>query len=58
MLVAPTCLGLSYLDAAILGSILAAVSPAVVVPLMIDFMEKGRGERKGIPMRIDMVLKE
>lgn len=49
MLVAPSCLGLSYLDAAILGSILAAVSPAVVVPLMIDFMEKGRGERKGIP---------
>jgi NhaP-type Na+/H+ or K+/H+ antiporter len=45
-------LNLSYLDAAILGSILAAVSPAVVVPLMIDFMEKGRGSTKAIPTLI------
>jgi len=45
-------LNLSYLDAAILGSILAAVSPAVVVPLMIDFMEKGRGSKKAIPTLI------
>ena len=43
VLVAPPLLGMSYLDAAILGSILAAVSPAVVVPLMIDFMDRGRG---------------
>lgn len=42
-------LHLSYLDAAILGAILAAVSPAVVVPLMIDFIDRGRGTRKGIP---------
>ena len=42
-------LHLSYLEAAILGSILAAVSPAVVVPLMIDFMERGLGADKGIP---------
>ena len=49
VLVAPPLLGISYLEAAILGSILAAVSPAVVVPLMIDFMDKGRGTRKGIP---------
>lgn len=49
MLVAPRWLHFSYLDAAILGSILAAVSPAVVVPLMIDFMQRGRGARKGIP---------
>lgn len=42
-------LSLSYLDSAILGTILAAVSPAVVVPLMIDFMDRGRGVRKGIP---------
>jgi NhaP-type Na+/H+ or K+/H+ antiporter len=45
-------LDLSYLDAAILGSILAAVSPAVVVPLMIDFMEQGRGSKKAIPTLI------
>lgn len=49
MLVAPPLLGISCLEAAILGAILGAVSPAVVVPLMIDFMERGRGARKGIP---------
>ena len=49
MLVAPRLLGMTYLEAAILGSILAAVSPAVVVPLMIDFMDRGRGAKKGIP---------
>ncbi|MFH1156127.1 MAG: sodium:proton antiporter [Pseudomonadota bacterium] len=52
MLVAPALLGMSYLEAAILGSILAAVSPAVVVPLMIDFMDRGRGSQKGIPTLI------
>jgi len=49
MLVAPKLLHMTYLEAAILGSILAAVSPAVVVPLMIDFMDRGRGSKKGIP---------
>lgn len=49
VLVAPSLLHISYLEAAILGSILAAVSPAVVVPLMIDFMDRGRGTKKGIP---------
>jgi len=52
MLVAPKLLHMSLLDAAILGSILAAVSPAVVVPLMIDFMDRGRGAKKGIPTLI------
>jgi NhaP-type Na+/H+ or K+/H+ antiporter len=42
-------LGLTWLESAILGSILGAVSPAVVVPLMIDFMERGKGSDKGIP---------
>ncbi len=49
VLVAPKLLHISYLEAAILGSILGAVSPAVVVPLMIDFMDRGRGAKKGIP---------
>lgn len=49
MLVAPVLLHITYLEAAILGAILAAVSPAVVVPLMIDFMDRGRGAKKGIP---------
>ncbi len=52
MLAAPRLLHISLLDAAILGSILAAVSPAVVVPLMIDFMDRGRGAKKGIPTLI------
>jgi NhaP-type Na+/H+ or K+/H+ antiporter len=52
MLVAPRLLHMTYLEAAILGSILAAVSPAVVVPLMIDFMDRGRGSKKGIPTMV------
>jgi len=52
MAVAPHFLKLSLLEATILGSILAAVSPAVVVPLMINFMERGKGAKKGIPTMI------
>jgi NhaP-type Na+/H+ or K+/H+ antiporter len=52
LLVAPPLLGLSIIEALILGSILAAVSPAVVVPLMIDFMDRGRGIKKGLPTLI------
>ncbi len=50
--VAPRLLHISTLEAAILGAILGAVSPAVVVPLMIDFMDRGRGAKKGIPTLI------
>jgi NhaP-type Na+/H+ or K+/H+ antiporter len=50
--VAPYFLKLSLIEAAILGSILGAVSPAVVVPLMIEFMERGKGAKKGIPTMI------
>lgn len=49
MWIAPKVLDITLLEAAILGSILAAVSPAVVVPLMIDFMDRGLGAKKGIP---------
>lgn len=48
-LVAPGLLGLSRMESAILGAVLAAVSPAVVVPLMIQFIEQGRGAKKGVP---------
>ncbi len=51
-LLAPALLGISYLEAAILGSILAAVSPAVIVPLMVNFIDKKRGTKKGIPTLI------
>lgn len=50
--VAPMLLGITYLEAAILGSIIAAVSPAVVVPLMVDFIRKKKGTKKGIPTLI------
>jgi NhaP-type Na+/H+ or K+/H+ antiporter len=49
VLVAPFFLDLTPMEAAILGAILGAVSPAVVVPLMINFMERNLGARKGIP---------
>ena len=51
-LFAPFILNISYLEAIILGSILAAVSPAVVVPLMLEFMDRNLGTKKGIPTLI------
>jgi NhaP-type Na+/H+ or K+/H+ antiporter len=48
-LLGPWLLGLSYMESAILGTILGAVSPAVVVPLMIDFMDRKKGTDEGIP---------
>jgi NhaP-type Na+/H+ or K+/H+ antiporter len=48
-LVAPAVLGLSTLEAAMLGAVLGAVSPAVVVPLMIRFIQEGRGAARAVP---------
>ncbi len=45
-------LGLSLVDAGMLGFIIAAVSPAVVVPAMISLKEKGLGIKKGVPIII------
>jgi solute carrier family 9B (sodium/hydrogen exchanger), member 1/2 len=45
-------LGLTLMEAALLGSILAAVSPAVVVPRMIDFIKERRGAKKAIPSMV------
>lgn len=52
ILLGPKLLGLTLLEAAILGSVLAAVSPAVVVPRMIKLMETGYGAKAGIPQLI------
>ena len=52
ILLAPKLLGLSLLEAAIMGAVLAAVSPAVVVPRMVKLMEEGYGTKKGIPQLI------
>ena len=43
ILLAPKIMGLTVLEAAILGAVLAAVSPAVVVPRMVKLMEEGYG---------------
>ena len=51
-LLAPQILGISYLEAAILGAVLAAVSPAVVVPRMVKLMDEKYGTKKGIPQLI------
>ena len=52
VLLAPLLLGISYLEAAILGTILGAVSPAVVVPKMIHLIESGHGRKHSIPQLI------
>ncbi|OHE27189.1 MAG: potassium transporter [Tenericutes bacterium GWA2_38_26] len=52
IILAPLFFGISYLDAAIMGAIIAAVSPAVVVPRMIKLMESGYGKEKKIPQLI------
>lgn len=48
----PPLLGLTTMESAVLGSVLAAVSPAVVVPLMIRFIGRGMGAAKGIPTMV------
>lgn len=52
ILLAPKFMGLSVLEAAIMGAVLAAVSPAVVVPRMVRLMDEGYGVKEGIPQLI------
>lgn len=52
VLLAPRFMGMSVLEAAVLGSVLAAVSPAVVVPRMVKLMDEGYGTKEGIPQLI------
>lgn len=52
ILLAPRFMGMSVLEAAVLGSVLAAVSPAVVVPRMVKLMDEGYGTKEGIPQLI------
>lgn len=49
---APKLLGLSLIDSAILGTVIAAVSPAVIVPKMLNLIEKKYGTNKSIPQLI------
>lgn len=52
LLLAPRLMGMSLLDAAVMGAVLAAVSPAVVVPRMVKLMDEGYGVKEGIPQLI------
>ncbi|MBZ9609450.1 cation:proton antiporter [Clostridium estertheticum] len=49
MFIASYVLGITKVEAGMLGFIIAAVSPAVVVPPMLNFISRGKGEKKGIP---------
>ena len=49
---APLLLKVNYVEAAIMGAVLGAVSPAVVVPRMVQLMDEKYGTEKGIPQMI------
>lgn len=52
VLLAPGILGVTVLEAAVIGSVIAAVSPAVIVPRMIRLIEEGYGKEHSIPQLI------
>ncbi len=52
ILLAPIMLGMSHVEAAILGAVTGAVSPAVIVPRMIKLIDEKRGTDKAIPQMI------
>ncbi len=51
-LLAPAILSISRLEALVLGAVIAAVSPAVIVPKMIKLIDEGYGTKQGIPQMI------
>ncbi|HIN16401.1 MAG TPA: sodium:proton antiporter [Gammaproteobacteria bacterium] len=51
-LLGPLLLGLTWLESAVLGAVLAAVSPAVIVHLMLGFIDRQKGTGKGIPQMV------
>lgn len=52
ILLAPVMLGITRMDAAVMGAVLGAASPAVVMPQMVHFMENKYGTKKAIPQMI------
>lgn len=52
IILGPKLLNLSFLDSAILGTVIAAVSPAIIVPRMIKLIDEGYGTKKSIPQLI------
>lgn len=51
-ILAPIFFHIDHVNAMILGCVLGAVSPAVIVPRMVKMMEEGRGVRKGLPQML------
>lgn len=51
-LFAPHILGITGMEAAVMGAVLGAVSPAVVVPRMVQLIDTGYGTKKSIPQLI------
>ena len=52
VLFAPPVLGIDHIEAAVMGAVLGAVSPAVVVPRMVQLMDERYGTEKGVPQMI------
>lgn len=52
IILAPRLLGVTVLEAAIMGCVIAAVSPAIIVPRMINLIENGYGKKHSIPQLI------
>lgn len=52
VLLAPVLFGISVVDAAVMGTVLAAVSPAVVVPAMLQIMDQGYGQKRRVPQLV------
>ena len=52
VLFAPLVLGIDRVEAAVMGAVLGAVSPAVVVPRMVQLMDERYGTEKGVPQMI------
>ncbi|MDD4181326.1 MAG: cation:proton antiporter [Victivallaceae bacterium] len=52
IILAPLLLGVTIIEAAVIGTVVAAVSPAVIVPRMLALMERGYGKKKSIPQLI------
>lgn len=52
IILAPRLLHISYIEAAVMGAVIAAVSPAVIVPKMLKLMDEGYGVNKSVPQMI------
>lgn len=52
IILAPLLLHISYIEAAVMGAVIAAVSPAVIVPMMLKLMDEGYGVNKSVPQMI------